>query len=770
MADKSRKRNAATSKPPPRKRGWRLLAQKIAIAAVSPVVFLLLLESILWLTGFGRPTGFLVEWRSDNSSYHITNEDFCLQFVPKELSRAPEQAVLAPKGESTIRIFVLGGSAAAGDPDAAFGFCRILETLLNERAGGRTFEVVNAAVTAMNSHVARVIARDCAHHSPDAFIVFMGNNEVIGPYGPHSLPSVLYGSTWIIRAVARARISRVGQLLTGLVRRGGTKKWLGMEAFLQQRVPLGSPVLEDCYGHFQANLRDIVATARDAGAKVVLCTVPTNVRSCAPFGPQHRQGLSEEQSGQWQKHFDQGRKLQKAKRFPEAMAEFAAASQVDDTHATLAYCMAQCADAMGHRDEATPLYHRARDLDALRFRADSRINAIIRDEASASDPRAAVLLDLERTLEGHAERGLIGDDLMLDHVHLNFRANVLVAVAAGRALARVLSLGAVALPSTPEGLTQLEQKLRRRLLYDDHAEYDVALLMYRRKTLPPFVAQLDHAAEMAALRSRLIALRRAVKATGRTAYEKALRAACRESPQDARLLRRLGDTLVRYGKPEEAVELYRAHLRMAPVSPVIHTGLAIALACSGRVEDGVAALTTPAHPFAMDERRALGFIGTALIEHGQGQATTTLYRRVLESDPRSVDALVNLGAAALGAGKPDEAAEYLKRALAASPACVDAMGSLANTFVKRRRPAEAEHWYRKAVAEDPYHNSAHAALALHLARQGRVAEGIEHARRSVHLNPAFVPGYRTLALLYRMRGTPALSRQSQELASLFLPE
>ncbi|NQT52279.1 tetratricopeptide repeat protein, partial [bacterium] len=252
--------------------------------------------------------------------------------------------------------------------------------------------------------------------------------------------------------------------------------------------------------------------------------------------------------------------------------------------------------------------------------------------------------------------------------------------------------------------------------------------------------------------------------------EKALRAAFRESPQDARVLRRLGDTLVRYGKPEEAVELYRAHLRTAPVSPVIHAGLAIALACSGRVDDGVAALTAPAHPFAVGERQALGLIGTALIEHEQGQATTTLYRRVLESDPRNVDALVNLGAVALGAGKPDEAAEYLKRALAASPACVDAMGSLANTFVKRRRPAEAEGWYRKAVAEDPYHSSAHAALALHLARQGRVAEGIEHARRCVHLNPAFVPGYRALALLYRMRGTPALSRQSQELASLFLPE
>ena len=52
-----------------------------------------------------------------------------------------------------------------------------------------TFEVINAAVTSMNSHVARRIAKDCAAHDPDVFIIFMGNNEVVGPYGPPTLPS-----------------------------------------------------------------------------------------------------------------------------------------------------------------------------------------------------------------------------------------------------------------------------------------------------------------------------------------------------------------------------------------------------------------------------------------------------------------------------------------------------------------------------------------------------------------------------------------------------
>lgn len=103
---------------------------------------------------------------------------------------------------------MLGSSAAYGDPEPAYGFCRQLEVLLNEHAAGTSFEVVNAAVTAMNSHVARRITKDRAVHEPDLFIVFMGNNEVIGPYGPPTLPSSLYSRRWFINACITAKKGR----------------------------------------------------------------------------------------------------------------------------------------------------------------------------------------------------------------------------------------------------------------------------------------------------------------------------------------------------------------------------------------------------------------------------------------------------------------------------------------------------------------------------------------------------------------------------------
>ena len=36
-------------------------------------------------------------------------------------------------------------------------------------------------MTAIDSHVTVEIARDCTAHQPDLFIVYLGNNEVVGP-------------------------------------------------------------------------------------------------------------------------------------------------------------------------------------------------------------------------------------------------------------------------------------------------------------------------------------------------------------------------------------------------------------------------------------------------------------------------------------------------------------------------------------------------------------------------------------------------------------
>ena len=67
-------------------------------------------------------------------------------------------------------------------------------------SAGSDFEVIQAAMTAINSYVLLPIARNCAALQPDLFIVYAGNNEVVGPFGAGTVFNRSMGSLGLIRA------------------------------------------------------------------------------------------------------------------------------------------------------------------------------------------------------------------------------------------------------------------------------------------------------------------------------------------------------------------------------------------------------------------------------------------------------------------------------------------------------------------------------------------------------------------------------------------
>ena len=128
-----------------------------------------------------------------------------------------------------------------------------------------------------------------------------------------------------------------------------------MEAFLESRISHDDVRLRYCYSHFQANIRDIVATAHRSGAKTLICTVPTNIASCAPFGSQHQKGLTQAQTAEWDRLFQAGRTLEKRGDFQAALTEYQKAQAIDDAYADLSFCMGKCILALGRVHEAKTL-------------------------------------------------------------------------------------------------------------------------------------------------------------------------------------------------------------------------------------------------------------------------------------------------------------------------------------------------------------------------------------------------------------------------------
>lgn len=748
------------AKRPGKSRWWtRLLA-----VVLGPVLFLGLLELVLSLVGYGYPKSFFVKWKAAGQTVYLTNSHYCEHFVSNELSRTPEPCALGRKSDSTIRIFVLGSSAAYGDPEPAYGFCRQLELLLNEHANGKSFEVINAAVTAMNSHVVRRIARDCARHQPDLFIVWMGNNEVVGPYGPPTLPATLYSSGRFINACITAKKeTRIGQLAKNIsealhAKGQPEKKWQGMESFLASRIGADDPKLHDCYRHFGDNLEDIVRTARRSGAGVILCTVPTNLRSCAPFGSEHKVGLTPEQRTQWDQAFQEGRRLEQAKEFAGALAAYEQAGRIDDSYADLAFCRGRCLEGLGRTEEARQKFIEARDRDVLRFRADSSIESVIRDTARAQAEQGVRLLDLDTALTPDST-------LFVDHVHLDFRGNFLAARAALPLIHALLPQAGLAEPTRSDA--ELLSLCQQRLLYDEHEQYRLAMVMYRRKTLPPFAGQIDHQAELKSLYEGLIQLRRGEKDVkdSEAVYLDALQ----RCPRDTYLILRHGQFLVASGRTRDAITVYRQALDARPFDMRMRVALAQLLAEGTAKEEAIQVLMSRDTPDRYGRKEALLSLGAQCAASGHIAEATAIYEELSRLDPKNADVLVNQAAAALHRNDLAAMKQYLDKALSLAPGSVEARTNMGNYFVRLKQPQEARDWFAKAIEAEPQNPFAHIGFALQSVRLGQVDKSLEHALEAVRLKPDLLEGQLLLAGLYDQAGRKEEAKRQMELYALFKP-
>ncbi|MBK7997464.1 MAG: tetratricopeptide repeat protein [Verrucomicrobia bacterium] len=743
------------------------------IALFVPVVGLLLLELLLRVLGVGYPTAFFLKTEVNGRAMYIENQQFSRRYFPPGLERTP-QPVMFPveKPADTIRIFVLGESAAMGDPEPAYGLARILEVLLREAMPGKKIEVINAAVTAINSHVVREIAKDCAGNGGDYWILYMGNNEVVGPFGAGTVFGDQTPGLGVIRANLALKSTRLGQLFDALRYQLGAKStapssWEGMEMFLHQQVGRNDPRLAKVYAHFEANLRDIIQLGERSGAKVIVSTVAANLKNCPPFASQHRVGFGGGEQAEWTKARDAGIGFESKSDFAAALKEYERALKLDDQFAEMWFRAGRCQLALGRFDEARKSFERALDLDALRFRADPEINRL---NAAASKERAAV--DAISLIATNSVNGIAGEELFYEHVHFNFAGNYLLA----RAYAAQILGDAV---KTAKVLSS--EECARRLAFTDFNRYRVLDEVRERLRQPPFNAQLNHAERDARLGRELAKLDRASFSNAVQMYEEAIA----RSPDDAVLhenfatllqdfgrepdaqkhWRRviellphsevgffgLANLLDAEGRAEEAVALYREALRLRPRSAETRNGLALALASQGRFDEA----------FAEYERLiqiAPGFVearinlGLTLAGQGKHQDAARQYLEVIRLQSNNVPARVNLGKLFAVQGKHADAANYYRESIRLKPESAVAHYNLGNALTALGDAEAAMKAYAEAVKYGPTLAEARYNLALGLARLNRNAEALEQLAEAVRLKPRFAEARFNLGVAYAKAG------------------
>ncbi len=336
-----------------------------------PLSLLGLLEVGLRLAGVGFPTAFFLEKTINNKPVLVENDRFGLRFFPPQLARTPSPLVMeAHKPDNTCRIFVLGESAALGDPEPAFGFGRYLEVLLRDRFPQTRFEVICTAMTAINSHVVVPIAEECAKREGDIWVVYMGNNEFVGPFGPCTVFGPQLPPISAIHFGLSLKKTRIGQLLSRLVaKRPDQQHWGGMKMFLDHQVPPADPRKAGVYRYFRENLESVLAAARKGGAKVVLSTIAVNLKDCPPFASEHARP-SEGPNPEWQQLYTSATRAQDGGDTPGALSNFRAAAELDASFAEMQFHWARSFLSASNNAQALTHFGLARDVDSLPFRAD----------------------------------------------------------------------------------------------------------------------------------------------------------------------------------------------------------------------------------------------------------------------------------------------------------------------------------------------------------------------------------------------------------------
>ncbi len=704
-----------------------------------PLAFVGMLELVLRLIGFGYPTGFLLPLQHDAKTVLVQNNQFGWRFFGPAMARIPEPFCLPEiKSSNTIRIIVFGESAALGDPQPRFGLPRMLQAMLELRYPGTHFEVVNAAIVAINSNVILPIARDCAGAGADIWVIYMGNNEVVGPFGAGTVFGQQAPPLSLIRANLALKTTRIGQLIDALHSEiqkppPDQKEWGGMEMFLNQQVRLDDPRMETVYDHFSRNLADIIRTGRKSGAGVVVSTVAVNLKDCAPFGSEHRRGLTAADKGKWEQLYQNGVAAQSAGKIEEAAGWFHGAAQIDDQFADLCFRQGCCALALGKTDDAQKQFASARDQDTLRFRCDSHLNDLIRQTVSNSRDQRVVLADAETAFAAYSPEGLPGDDLFYEHVHLTFEGNYLLA----RTLAPKLELllpGKITAQVATSQPWPSDADCARRLAWSDWDKQAALSEMFSRLGNPPFTHQINHDTQIRNLEASLDKLMPASQPASIKAAQKLCEEALSAMPDDPFLCEQMSALDQSSGNLARAMTNAQHAVNLLPNSAVDWSQLGVILAKQKKYEEAAAAFRR-AFQLNPEDVWSLQNLAQSLNDLGQHEEAIREYRHALAVKPRFGLAWLGLGQMFEETGRKTEAEACYQKALQNRIERPPELTALARFCETRGWREAATTNFDDAIKLNPFDVTLHIEAGQNLSALGRRTEAERHFREAIRLSP-----------------------------------
>jgi tetratricopeptide (TPR) repeat protein/lysophospholipase L1-like esterase len=361
---------------------------------ILPYLALALLELALRLFSVGDNLSLFIS--SSDSNYYEINKLVGKRFFSKYEHTTPLfEKFLKEKPANGYRIFVLGESSVLGFPyDANIAFTRILQRRVQDIFPNRIIEVVNLGLTAVSSYTLLDFTDELLQQKPDVVLIYAGHNEYYGALGVGSMENGSIPS-WLKKLHLKLIHLRTYQLLQkGIgsiyklmhpVTKDEAKETMMERMVGRNLIPYNSKMYSEGLMQFSDNITHVLGKLKEAHVPVIISDLVSNIRDLPPF-----------HSLQYEM-------------YPRADSIFFDAKRLEAGHLF---------------NKAKEEYIRAKDYDVIRFRASEDFNKTIEKLA---DSLGLYHISLKSLFEKYSPQGIIGKNLMTDHLHPNVDGYFLMA-------------------------------------------------------------------------------------------------------------------------------------------------------------------------------------------------------------------------------------------------------------------------------------------------------------------------------------------------------
>jgi lysophospholipase L1-like esterase len=357
------------------------------VLVLLPIIFLIAFELILRAVDYGYNTDVFIEVAP---GYYGSNPKLAKKYFHnvKSVPNTINDVFKIEKPKNGFRVFVLGGSSGAGYPYMPLGsFSRYVRKRLELVYPKNEIEVVNLSMTAVNSYTIKDVLPSVLEQKPDLILIYAGHNEYYGALGVGSMEN-LGSNIWLVNLSVKLEQFKTYQFIRNvikyLVKKLGKNERPSNGTLMsrmaeKKKIPYQSDIFNAGIEQFKENMSDVLEEIHDAGVPVLFSTLGSNLMGLSPF-------ISEPY-----------------KNFPDAKIIFKDATEDFKN---------------GNLQKAAKEYRYAKDLDMLRFRAPEKINSVIEN---LSEKYGAILVNSDSALNKASKTGIIGNDLMVDHLHPTLR-------------------------------------------------------------------------------------------------------------------------------------------------------------------------------------------------------------------------------------------------------------------------------------------------------------------------------------------------------------